>query len=79
MRFLFITYAIDANAKQATEVLLFVFKYSPDLHKAFWEGLSRLSNLDVYENGASRGRDGICCSSYQNLACSSEAVEVDCL
>lgn len=45
-------YAIDANAKQATEVLLFVFKYSPDLHKVYWKVLSRLSNLDVYENGA---------------------------
>lgn len=59
------TYAIDANGKQATEVLLFIFKYSPDLHKEFLEGLSRLCNLDVDENGASRGR--ICYSSYQNL------------
>lgn len=55
------TYAIDANGKQATEVLLFIFKYSPDLHKEFLEGLSRLCNLDVDENGASRGR--ICCLS----------------
>lgn len=61
------TYAIDANGKQAAEVLLFIFKYSPDLHKKFLEGLSRLSNLDVDENGANRGRDGLCCSSYQNL------------
>lgn len=57
------TYATDANGKQATEVLLFAFKCGPDLHKAFLEGLSRLSNLDVDENGASRGRDGLCCSS----------------
>lgn len=55
------TYATDTNEKQATEVLLFTFKYSPDLHMAFLEGLSRLSNLDVDENGASRGRDSLIC------------------
>lgn len=57
------TYASDANEKQATEVLPSAFKYSPDLHKAFLEGLCWLSNLHVDENGASRGRDGLCCSS----------------
>lgn len=63
LRSLLMTYAIDTNEKQATEVLLFIFKYSPDLHKVFLEGLCRLSNVDVDENGAGRGRDSLCCSS----------------
>ena len=54
------TYSIATNEKQATGVLLFIFKYSPELHKAFLEGLSRLSNLDVDESGMGRGEDGLC-------------------
>lgn len=56
------TYSVATNEKRATGVLLLIFRYSPELHKAFLEGLSKLSNLDVDESSVGRGEDGLCCT-----------------
>lgn len=56
------TYLVATKEKRATGVLLFIFKYSPGLHEAFLEGLSRLINLYVDESGTGRGEDGLCCT-----------------
>lgn len=50
------TYSVATSEKRATGVLVFIFKYSPELRKAFLEGLSRLSNMDVDKSGM--GREG---------------------
>lgn len=49
--FLFRTYSIATNEKQVTRVLLSIFMYSAELHKAFLEGFSRLGSLDMDESG----------------------------
>lgn len=56
------TYAVATNEKCTTGVMLFIFKYSPELHKGFLEGLPRLSNLDVDESAMSGGEDSLCCT-----------------
>ena len=42
------------------ELCFSFLNYNPESSKAFLEGLSRFSNLDVGESGAGRGEDGLC-------------------